>query len=121
MLQEQAEELVRFGYDWFNRWKEPPPLWHPDGEFINAREDPDHTTYRGIDAIRKQHQGWFDAYRPARRAARAHVLTFDGQVSSMEAAAAFLHEEKLLGNSTDGELQLAPAALAGLDIRLVQV
>ena len=62
MLQEQAEELVRFGYDWFNRWKEPPPLWHPDGEFINAREDPDHTNHRGIDAIRKQHQGWFDAY-----------------------------------------------------------
>jgi len=59
---EQNEELTRFSYDWFNREKEPPPLWHPDGEFINAREDPDHTNYRGIDAIRKQHQGWFDAY-----------------------------------------------------------
>jgi ketosteroid isomerase-like protein len=53
---------TRFGYEWFNREKEPPPTWLPDGEFINAREDPDHATYRGIDAIRKQHQGWFDSY-----------------------------------------------------------
>ena len=29
---------------------------------MNSREDPDHATYRGIDAIRKQHQGWFDSY-----------------------------------------------------------
>jgi hypothetical protein len=42
------------------------------------------------------------------------------EVSSLDAAAAFLHQEKLLGNSTDDELQIAPAALAGLDIRLVQ-
>ena len=41
---------------------EPPTVWHPDGEFINAREDPDHAVYRGIDAITEQHQGWFDAY-----------------------------------------------------------
>ena len=57
-----TEELARFCYEWFNREKEPPPIWHPDGEFINAREDPDHSTYHGIGAIRKQHQGWFDAY-----------------------------------------------------------
>src|SRR5438132_1929925 len=54
---EQNEELTRSAYDWFNREKEPPPIWLPDGEFINAREDPDHATYRGIDAIRKQHEG----------------------------------------------------------------
>ena len=54
--------MVRGGYDWFNREKEPPPIWLADGEFVNAREDPDHATYRGIDAIRKQHEGWFDAY-----------------------------------------------------------
>ena len=57
-----VEELVRWAYDWFNREREPPPMWLPDGEFVNAREDPDHATYRGIDAIRKQHQGWFDSY-----------------------------------------------------------
>ena len=62
MSPEDVEELVRGGYDWFNREKEPPPIWLADGEFVNAREDPDHATYRGIDAIRKQHEGWFDAY-----------------------------------------------------------
>jgi ketosteroid isomerase-like protein len=61
-MSQETEDLSRFGYEWFNLEKEPPPTWHPDGEFINAREDPDHTTYLGIAAIRKQHQGWFDAY-----------------------------------------------------------
>ena len=56
------EELVRWAYAYFNREREPPPTWHPDGEFVNAREDPDHATYSGIEAIRKQHQGWFDSY-----------------------------------------------------------
>jgi hypothetical protein len=50
------EDLVRLGYEEFNREKAPPSTWVPDGEFVNAREDPDHATYRGIDAIRKQHQ-----------------------------------------------------------------
>ena len=62
MSPENAEELVRWGYDWFNREKEPPPTWLADGEFVNSREDPDHATYHGIDAIRQQHQGWFDSY-----------------------------------------------------------
>jgi ketosteroid isomerase-like protein len=57
-----VEELVRWGYAYFNREHQPPPTWLPDGEFVNAREDPDHATYRGIEAIRKQHQGWFDSY-----------------------------------------------------------
>jgi ketosteroid isomerase-like protein len=61
-MSQEIEDLTRFGYEWFNREKEPPPTWHPNGEFINAREDPDHTIYRGIEAIRKQHQGWFDSY-----------------------------------------------------------
>ena len=55
-------DLVRAGYEWFNRKKEAPPTWLPDGEYINSREDPDHAVYRGIDAIRKQNQGWVDAY-----------------------------------------------------------
>jgi len=59
---QETESLVRWGYEWFNRERQPPPTWLPDGEYINARQDPDHATYRGIDAIRKQHQGWFDAY-----------------------------------------------------------
>jgi ketosteroid isomerase-like protein len=59
---DNVEDLIRWGYHWFNREKEPSPTWLPDGEFVNAREDPDYATYRGIDAIRKQHQGWFDSY-----------------------------------------------------------
>ena len=58
----ENEDLVRNGYEWFNREKEPPPTWLPDGEFVNAREDPDHAVHRGIEAIRAQHEGWFDAY-----------------------------------------------------------
>jgi|SRR5215212_6799653 len=61
-MSRDLEDLYRSGYDWFNREREPPPTWHPDGEFVNAREDPDHQIYRGIEAIRKQHQGWFDSY-----------------------------------------------------------
>src|ERR1051325_9271275 len=61
-MSQENEDLTRFSYEWFNREKEPPPTWLPDGEFINSREDPDHTVYRGIDAIRKQNQGWFDSY-----------------------------------------------------------
>jgi uncharacterized protein len=57
-----VEELVRWAYAYFNREHEPPPTWRPDGEFVNAREDPDHATYSGIEAIAKQHQGWFDSY-----------------------------------------------------------
>jgi ketosteroid isomerase-like protein len=58
----ENEELVRSGYDWFNREREPPPTWLPDGEFINSRADPDHAVHRGIEAIRKQNQDWFSAY-----------------------------------------------------------
>jgi len=61
-MSQENEDVVRRGYEWFNREKEPPPTWLADGEFINSREDPDHATYWGIDAIRKQHQAWFDAY-----------------------------------------------------------
>jgi hypothetical protein len=41
------------------------------------------------------------------------------EVKDIDAAAAFLREQELLGNSTDHELHIAPAALAGLDLRLV--
>jgi ketosteroid isomerase-like protein len=61
-VRQDNEDLVRAGYEWFNREKEPPPTWHADGEFINAREDPDHAVHRGIDAIRKQYQSWIEAY-----------------------------------------------------------
>ena len=46
-----VEGIVRGAYAHFNREREPPPTWLPDGEFVNAREDPDHATYRGIDRV----------------------------------------------------------------------
>jgi ketosteroid isomerase-like protein len=58
----ENEALTRSAYEWFNREREPPPTWLEDGEFVNAREDPDHATYRGIAAITSQHKGWFEAY-----------------------------------------------------------
>jgi len=61
-LPSDVAELVRFGYEWVNREREPPPNWHPEGEYINSREDPDHGAHQGIDAIRRQHQSWFEAY-----------------------------------------------------------
>jgi len=42
------------------------------------------------------------------------------EVSSLDETAAFLRAEKMLDSSADSELQIAPATLAGLDLRLVQ-
>jgi hypothetical protein len=67
MSASDVEQLVRSGYAHFNREREPPPMWHPDGEFVNTREDPDHATYHGIDAISGA----------AMDMELAHVLTID--------------------------------------------
>jgi ketosteroid isomerase-like protein len=61
-MSQENVDLVREGYEWFNREKEPPPTWLADGEYINAPEDPDHAVHRGIDAIRRHIRSWFDAY-----------------------------------------------------------
>jgi ketosteroid isomerase-like protein len=39
-----------------------PDWWHPEGEYVNASGDPDHATYRGIEAITKLFDSWFQAY-----------------------------------------------------------
>jgi ketosteroid isomerase-like protein len=63
MADESLEEFIRRGYDRINAEHEASlDFWHPDGEFVNSPLDPDHATYRGIDAIAEQHAGWFDAY-----------------------------------------------------------
>ena len=73
------EELTRFGYEWFNREREPPPTWHEDGEFVNSTEDPDHATYKGIAAIRRQHDVWFETY-PDLRVEPDEVIANDDRV-----------------------------------------
>jgi hypothetical protein len=63
MSREEIEAFVRSAYEAVNREKRAvPEWWHPDGEFINSREDPDHAVYRGFEAIARQHAGWFDSY-----------------------------------------------------------
>jgi ketosteroid isomerase-like protein len=59
----EVEDWLRCGYERGSRDKAPPAdWWHPDGEYINAREDPDHAIYRGFEAITKLFASWFEAY-----------------------------------------------------------
>lgn len=63
MPQESVEQLVRSAYESFNRDRRPfPDLWHPDGEYVNSRRDPDHGVHRGLDAIQRLSDQWFEAY-----------------------------------------------------------
>jgi ketosteroid isomerase-like protein len=56
-------DFVLAAYEWGNReHKLARDWWHPDGEYINAREDPDHATYRGIEAIEQLFASWIEAY-----------------------------------------------------------
>jgi ketosteroid isomerase-like protein len=50
-------------YAWGNRERKfARPWWHEDGEYVNAREDPDHATYRGVEAIERLVASWMEAY-----------------------------------------------------------
>ena len=65
MSQQDTEDLIRASFESLNLEKGGSHFdewWHEDGEFINAREDPDHETHRGVGAIRAQAQDWFDAF-----------------------------------------------------------
>jgi len=54
---------VRLGYDRFNEGgREVSELWHVDGEYINARGDPEPAIHRGFDAIARVFRTWFEAY-----------------------------------------------------------
>jgi ketosteroid isomerase-like protein len=62
-MSREIEDLVRSAYEAFNREKQAfPQLWHPDGEYINSRDDPDHGIRRGIDAIKELTSRWVEAY-----------------------------------------------------------
>jgi ketosteroid isomerase-like protein len=59
----EVEDWLRSGYERGSREKAPPEdWWHPDGEYVNSREDPDHATYRGLEAIRRLFASWYEAY-----------------------------------------------------------
>jgi ketosteroid isomerase-like protein len=72
MSEENAEqENVEFILDGYARinagWRGPEGyeelgIWHPDGEYHVAREDPDSTIHRGIGAIARHVAGWYEVY-----------------------------------------------------------
>ena len=63
-MSQENVEIVRDGYTRYNAGERIPGLWfwHPDAEYHVAREDPDSTVHRGIDAIRQQFASWHEAY-----------------------------------------------------------
>jgi ketosteroid isomerase-like protein len=62
-MSQENVEFVLAAYEWGNRERRlARAWWHPDGEYVNAREDPDHATHRGVEAIDKLFTSWIDAY-----------------------------------------------------------
>jgi ketosteroid isomerase-like protein len=62
-MSQENVEFVLAAYEWGNRERKlPGDWWHADGEYINAREDPDHATYRGREAIEGLFASWLEAY-----------------------------------------------------------
>src|SRR4051812_42600656 len=56
-------DFVLASYEWGNRERAvAKDWWHPDGEYVNAVEDPDHATHRGFEAIDKLFASWMEAY-----------------------------------------------------------
>jgi ketosteroid isomerase-like protein len=62
-VSQENVDFVLGSYEWVNNeQKVAVDWWHSDGEYVNAREDPDHATYRGLDAIEKLLASWIEAY-----------------------------------------------------------
>jgi ketosteroid isomerase-like protein len=63
MSQENVDSVIN-AYNRSNAGGRVPQLdfWHEDAELRAAREDPDSQTHRGIEEIRAQFAGWYEAY-----------------------------------------------------------
>jgi ketosteroid isomerase-like protein len=62
-MSQENVEIVLAAYEWGNRERRlARDWWHADGEYVNSREDPDHATYQGIEAIEKLFASWIAAY-----------------------------------------------------------
>jgi ketosteroid isomerase-like protein len=63
-MSQENVDFVLDGYARYNAGERRPELWfwHPDAEYHVAREDPDSSVRRGIDAIREQFASWHEAY-----------------------------------------------------------
>jgi ketosteroid isomerase-like protein len=56
-------DLVLAAYEWGNRERRlARHLWHDDGVYVNATEDPDHATHRGVEAIEALFASWIASY-----------------------------------------------------------
>jgi ketosteroid isomerase-like protein len=62
-VSQAAIDFVQSAYQWGNTegWKAR-GWWHEDGVYVNSREDPDHATHVGIDAIEALFASWVQAY-----------------------------------------------------------
>lgn len=56
-----------------------PDLWHPDGVYVNSRDDPDHGPRRGIDEVQELVRSWVDSY-PDLRVEPVEILVNDERV-----------------------------------------
>ena len=66
-MSQENVDFVLASYEWGDREQRLAiDWWHADGEYVNSREDPDHATYRGIDAIEKLFASWIEAYPDVR-------------------------------------------------------
>jgi ketosteroid isomerase-like protein len=63
-MSQENVEIVLDGYARFNAGERRPELWfwHADAEYHVAREDPDSSIHRGIEAVRRQFASWVEAY-----------------------------------------------------------
>ena len=58
-MSEENAEIVRAGYEAFNRTQQPvPETLHPDVEWHTAEDLPDSGTHRGVDGIAKLFSEW---------------------------------------------------------------
>jgi ketosteroid isomerase-like protein len=62
-MSQENVEAVRRQHQHFRRSGEVlPEIYHPDAEWVAAREDPDAATYRGLDAIRGYFVQWVEMF-----------------------------------------------------------
>jgi ketosteroid isomerase-like protein len=62
-MSQENVDFVLASYEWGNRERRfPRDFWHPDGEYVNSVDDPDHSTFRGFEAIDKLFASWMEVY-----------------------------------------------------------
>jgi ketosteroid isomerase-like protein len=62
-VSQESIDFVLAAYEWGNTkgWMAQ-GWWRSDGEYVNAREDPDHGRHVGIEAVQAHFASWVQAY-----------------------------------------------------------